>query len=165
MKHIVLLFASLVCITACNSWKSVPDKLDTLVTKAEQSSAKYSEKDWEKNKQTYQELIDEYYEHRDLYPLEQRISVVKSIGRYHALLLVNGIEESASLLNSIKEIIPSYLNGIDEVVKENGSGILDRLRGLFDSGEVEDAIETLTDDLEDLIDDFSETMEDSLGNF
>ena len=174
-----LLFVTL-CVISCGSGRKAkaPDKLDKFVEKAEMSATRYSEEDWATSKEEYEALIEEYYAHEDEYTSEEKARAMKAIGRYHALLLVNGVSEAASLIDSFKRTVPSYLEGLEEVFKESGDEMKDLFKGLFDTKELDSAfkdlmealsgmmsgasseLEGLFEDYEDLLDDYEDILED-----
>lgn len=161
MKHFhFALIAAVLMMTACNTWKSVPDRMDRFVANAEEKSSTYSAEDWEKSKADYQALISEFSEHEDQYSSEEKVRVMKDIGRYHALLVVNGLNEAASYLNTLKQILPSYLDGIGEVVNENKEGVLGMIRDILSPSGIGESLKDLMEDIDDLAEDASEELED-----
>lgn len=174
-----LLFATL-CVISCGSGQKAkaPDKLDKFVEKAEMSATRYSEEDWATSKEEYEALIEEYYAHEDEYTSEEKARAMKAIGRYHALLLVNGVSEAASIIDSFKKAVPSYLEGLEDVFKESGDEMKELFKGLFDTKEMDSAfkdmmealsgmmggatseLEGLFEDYEDLLDDYEDILED-----
>ena len=80
-KHLILLLFALLSATACATWKNIPERLDEFVGNAEKTAPSYSNGDWQKSKQQYQELISEYSEHENEYTTEQKAQVMKDIGR------------------------------------------------------------------------------------
>ena len=159
MKRLFILLSSLALVTACATWKNLPDRLDDFVDEAELASAKYSAEDWQASRDAYEELIAEYAEHEDQYTQEQKNRVMRDMGRYHALLVVNGIHETTSFIKNLKSILPSYLEGVSDVVKENKEGVRDMFRDIFDVSGIKESIEGLMDDIDDLIEDAGEELD------
>ena len=164
-KYLFIFVLAVFCLTSCEPWKKVPEKIDSFVGNAEVSAKQYSADDWAQSKAEYQELIDLYTENKDKYTNEQKAMVVKAIGRYHALLVVNGINEAASLIQSLKDIAPAYLKGIDEVVNENTGGLKGLVQGLLQDSGLGDTIEQLGADLEDLVSGVSEEVDKAFENY
>lgn len=166
MKHNYILCLAILCLfTACSTWRNVPEEMDTFVKKTESSAADYSRSDWEQSEIEYKALIEEYRLHEDDYTAEEKAQVMKSIGRYHALKLVYGVNETAGIIKSIKEIIPSYLKGVDEVVKEEGSGLSSLLKSILDPTDIKEAFDGLSSDLETLLEEVSDSLETIFDNF
>ena len=128
MKKFFLLLVTVLCMTACATWKNVAQRLDKLVDETAKTSSSYSNDDWETSKQRYQALISEYAEHEDDYTDEQKALVMKDIGRYHAMLAVHSMSDAITFLRTMIRILPSYLQGILEVIKENKDAFVDVLK-------------------------------------
>lgn len=128
MKQLLMMLVAVLCMTACATWKNVPQRLDKLVDETAKTSSSYSNDDWETSKQRYQALISEYAEHEDDYTDEQKALVMKDIGRYHAMLAVHSMSDAITFLRTMIRILPSYLQGILEVIKENKDAFVDVLK-------------------------------------
>ena len=131
MKKFLLMLVAVLCVTACATWKNVPQRLDKFVDETEQTSSRYSDNDWETSKQRYQALISEYAEHEDEYTDDQKALVMEDIGRYHALLAVHSMTDAITFLRTMIHILPSYLKGILEVIRENKDALVDVLKELL----------------------------------
>ena len=70
------------------------------------------------------------------------------MGRYHSLLIKNGIEASATYIKELKSILPSYLEGLVEGLDENSDEIGKSLEGLFDNEELYRVLDNLGEKLE-----------------
>ena len=109
--------------------------------------------------------MEEYRLHEDDFTPEEKAQVIKAIGRYQALRVVYGVNEAAGVIKSIKEIIPSYINGVDEVIKEEGSGLSGLLRSILDPTDIKDALEGLSSDFESLLEEVSDSLETIFDDF
>ena len=158
----VLVLAALV---SCSTWRKVPDRLDAFVGEAEVSASKYSAEDWAESKAEYQALINEFSEHEDQYTDEEKARVMKDIGRYHALLVVNGINEAAAFVETLRKILPSYLDGIKEVVEENKSGVSDLIKGILNPEGIDRAVKGLMEELSVLGEEIDESVEEALEGY
>ena len=165
MKHFSLFAVALLLVTACATWQNVPDRLDDFVDKAEKTSSKYSPEDWKESKDKYEELINLYAEHEDQYTTEEKARVMKDIGRYLALLVVNGINEAAAYVESLKKILPSYLEGINEVIDENKGGVIDLIKGVLNPEGVDRAVRGFMEELEGMAEEVSEGVEEALEGY
>ena len=164
-----LLFLALLSMTACATWKNVPQRLDKFVGEAEDSSSGYSKGDWEESKQQYQALISEYSEHEDEYTAEEKALVMKDIGRYHSLLIINSLRDAWDFLKTMVQILPSYWEGVKEVFKEfleeKKRDISDIVRTLIDPEGISGSIKSLVEDWDALLDDVSGEIESALEEY
>ena len=168
MKKLVLLLAVL-SMTACATWKNVPERLDKFVGETEDVSSGYSQDDWQVSKQQYEALISEYSEHEDEYTVEQKALVMKDIGRYHSMLIVNSLRDAWEFLKTMIQILPSYWEGVKEVFKEfiqeKKSDISDVVRTLIDPDGINNRIKGLVEDWDNLLDSVSDEIESALEEY
>ena len=75
----------------------------------------------------------------------------RAMGRYHSLLIKNGIEQSAAYLKELESILPSYLEGLVDGLGENSEDLGKTLEGIFNSEEIEDAFEGLSKKLDEIL--------------
>ncbi|MBR6503732.1 MAG: hypothetical protein IKT15_02010 [Firmicutes bacterium] len=159
MKHISLIAAVLLLLTACATKKSVTERMDDFVNEAEKESAAYSVKDWEESKAEYEALLTEYSEHADEFTDEDRDKFAKSVGRYHSLLLLNGIEEAASSLKMLKDILPSYLEGFEEAVEENKEDFLGAIENMISSSEIDKTVDGVLKEIDNFANEAADEIE------
>ena len=168
MKRL-LLFMALLSVTACATWKNVPERLDKFVGKAEKTSPDYSNGDWEKSKQEYEALISEYSEHEDEYTAEQKALVMKDIGRYHSLLIVHSLSDAWAFLKKMIQILPSYWEGVKEIFKEfvedKKQDISDIVNILIGPDGIGKSIQGLAEDWDAFINGVSDEIESALGEY
>ena len=168
MKRL-LLFLALLSMSACATWKSVPKQLDKFVDEAENTSSGYSKSEWQQSKEEYQALISEYSEHEDEYTPEERAQVMKDIGRYHSLLIVNSLRDAWDFLKTMIQILPSYWEGVKEVFKEfleeKKRDISDIVKTLVDPEGISGSIKSLVEDWDALLDDVSGEIESALDEY
>lgn len=144
---IVLILAS---IAACSS-SNVPQKLDSFVDKAELESSDYDAEDWQKSMSRYEKLVEEYSYSGKEYSDAEKQMAARAMGRYHSLLIKNGIEQSAAYLKELESILPSYLEGLVDGLGENSEDLGKTLEGIFNSEEIEDAFEGLSKKLDEIL--------------
>ena len=168
MKKLVLILAML-SMTACATWKNVPERLDKFVDKTEDSASDYSQDEWQASKQQYEELISEYSEHEDEYTTEQKALVMKDIGRYHSMLIVNSLRDAIDFLKTMIKILPSYWEGVKEVFMEffqqKKQDVSDLVRSLIDPEGISGTIRGLVEDWDNLLDNVSEEIESALDEY
>lgn len=168
MKKLVLLVAVL-SMTACATWKNVPERLDKFVGETEDVSSGYTQDDWQVSKQQYEALISEYSEHEDEYTPEQKALVMKDIGRYHSMLIVNSLRDAWDFLKTMIQILPSYWEGVKEVfmefIREKKSDISDVVRTLIDPDGINNRIKSLVEDWDNLLDSVSDEIESALDEY
>jgi len=136
-------------MVACMS-ANIPQKLDTFVDKTEQNCENYDADDWKKSMAEYEKLVEELNEPGKEYSESDKEKAAKAMGRYHSLLLKNGIEQSATLLNELKAIVPSYLEGLLEGLDENTEQLGKSLEGLLNNEELEKTLTELGEKLENI---------------
>ena len=168
MKKLVLILAVL-SMTACATWKNVPERLDEFVDKTEETAPDYSQSDWQVSKQQYEALISEYSDHEVEYTTEQKALVMKDIGRYHSLLIVNSLRDAIDFLKTMIKILPSYWEGVKEVfmefLQEKKRDISDLVRSLIDPEGISGTVKGLADEWDNLLDGVSEEIESALDEY
>lgn len=148
LKHIstILSFALLAACATSN----LPQKLDSFVENAELNSDKYDSDDWQKSMAQYEKLVEEYSTSEKEYTEAEKQMAARAMGRYHSLLIKNGVEQSAAYLKELEAILPSYLEGLVDGLGENSEELGKTLEGIFDSEELEKAFEGLGNKLEEI---------------
>lgn len=150
MKHSIfrLLVLSAISLILGSCSVSIPEKLDRFVDKAELNSSSYDANDWQKSLNQYAELVNELSSSGKQYSDAEKEMAARAMGRYHSLLIKNGIEASATYIKELKSILPSYLEGLVEGLDENSDEIGKSLEGLFDSEELYRVLDNLGEKLE-----------------
>lgn len=149
LKGLFILIATSVSVMSC-SMKSLPEQLDAFVDKAELNCSSYDNLDWEKSTSQYEEMVNAYMTSDKVYSDSEKEMAARAIGRYHALLIKNGIKESATFLKELGGILPSYLDGFASEVGDgqvNLDGIID---DVFNSEKLEESLDELGNALENL---------------
>ena len=160
MNRFIILFSCLF-LCSCSTWNKVPSKLDSFVEKTEASAQYYTDEDWELSNAQFETLIDTYWDNIDKYTKEERASVTNSIARYQTLIVLNDVSETIEIINLVKEIAPSYLNGIRDAVNESRSGIIDLLDEFVDFSEIEQSVSSLKDEVSGFVDDLVNSIDSS----
>ena len=122
--------------------------MDSFVDKAELDSDGYSSEDWEKSTQDFQTLVDKYNNSEKQYSEAERQMAARAMGRYHALLLKNGLVKTGSVIEDLVKIIPEYIEGFADELVNNSEGFLQELESVLDSGRFESSFEKLGSALE-----------------
>lgn len=146
---LIALATSSLLMVSCNN-AGAPEKLDSFVDKAELNSENYDEKDWLKSQEQYNRLVKKYANSGKEYTEAEKKMAARAMGRYHSLLLKNGIKLSAEYLKELGSILPSYLDGLMEGLSESSDEIGKSLEGIFNSEELEKSIESLGEKLEQI---------------
>lgn len=149
IKHTLIVAMIAFLMASCAS-QSAPQKLDSFVDKAELNSSSYSQTDWEKSAVEYQKLVDDYMYSGKEYTEAEKEMAARAMGRYHALLLKNGIEKGASFLKEFGKMLPEYLDGLASGLDENADGVGSALENLFDEEKMEKSLDALGSALEKL---------------
>lgn len=143
-------------IVACSS-SNIPQKLDSFVDNAELKSNDYDAEDWQESMLQYERLVEEYSNSGKEYTNAEKQMAARAMGRYHSLLIKNGVEQSAAYLKELEAILPSYLEGLVEGLGENSEELGKTLEGIFNSKEMEKAFEGLGNKLEEIFGGLEET--------
>lgn len=143
----VVMIAFVITLGSCAN-RSIPEKLDSFVSQAEQNYENYSKDDWEKSRQEYQQLLDSYQHSDRQYTDEEKQMAARAIGRYHALLVKNGFNQAGSLLKQLTGLIPSYMEGFAEGLDENVDSLSKSLEQIFDEKKMEESMDKLEDSME-----------------
>lgn len=156
LTRFILLFPALVLLATCSS-SNMPQKLDSFVDNAELKSNDYDAEDWQNSMLKYEELVEEFSNSGKEYSNAEKQMAARAMGRYHSLLIKNGIEQSAAYLKELESILPSYLEGLVDGLGENSEGFGKTLEGICNSEELEKAFEGLGNRLEELFGGIEET--------
>lgn len=156
LTRFILLFPALVLLATCSS-SNIPQKLDSFVDNAELKSNDYDAEDWQNSMLQYEELVEEFSNSGKEYSNAEKQMAARAMGRYHSLLIKNGIEQSAAYLKELESILPSYLEGLIDGLGENAEEFGKTLEGISNSEELEKAFDGLGNRLEELFGGIEET--------
>lgn len=156
LTRFILLFPALVLLATCSS-SNIPQKLDSFVDNAELKSNDYDAEDWQNSMLQYEELVEEFSNSGKEYSNAEKQMAARAMGRYHSLLIKNGIEQSAAYLKELESILPSYLEGLVDGLGENSEEFGKTLEGISNSEELEKAFDGLGNRLEELFGGIEET--------
>ncbi len=156
LTRFILLFPALVLLATCSS-SNIPQKLDSFVDNAELKSNDYDAEDWQNSMLQYEELVEELSNSGKEYSNAEKQMAARAMGRYHSLLIKNGIEQSAAYLKELESILPSYLEGLIDGLGENSEEFGKTLEGISNSEELEKAFDGLGNRLEELFGEIEET--------
>lgn len=146
----VLAISIIAIVTAACISSNAPQKLDSFVDKTELNCDKYDADDWQKSMVQYDQLVKEFNKPGKQYTEAEKQMAARAMGRYHSLLIKNGIEQSAAYIEELKQVLPSYLEGLVDGLGESSDEIGKSLEGIFNSEEFEKAFESLEEELEDI---------------
>ena len=127
---------------------SIPQKLDRFVDKAELKSASYTSADWERSVAEYDKLADKYTSSEQDYSQEEQQMAARAMGRYHSLLLKNGIQQSEDYLEKLKDELPAYLDGLAEGLGKRAEDIEKALEKILSDKKLEKSLENLGEKIE-----------------
>lgn len=144
IKAIAAAFAAVVLSSCISAQRSPSQALDSFVDKAELNCESYTSSDWEKSTMQYEKLIEQYTNSDRQYTEAEKQMAARAIGRYHALLIKHGIEESASYLKELGNILPSYFDGLTKGLKESDVDF-DKL---LDEDKLDESLESLDNAIE-----------------
>lgn len=156
LSRIIALGTSTLLIFACVTANAL-QKLDDFVDRAELNSESYDAEDWRKSMLQYERLVEEYSNSGKEYTDAEKQMAARAMGRYHSLLIKNGVAQSAAYLKELEAILPSYLEGLVDGLGENTEELGKTLEGVFNSEELEKAFEGLGNKLEEIFGGIEET--------
>ena len=137
LKHFLVAIVYVAAIACGNN--NTPQKLDSFVGKTELNCDKYDANDWQKSMTQYEQLVEELNTPGKEYTEAEKEMAARAMGRYHSLLIKNGIKQSAAYLEELKSIIPSYLEGLMEGLGEDSDNLGESIESIFNSEELEKA--------------------------
>lgn len=150
LKHFLIAIVFFAAIACGNN--NTPQKLDNFVDKTELNCDNYDANDWQKSMTQFEQLVEELNAPGKEYTETEKEMAARAMGRYHSLLIKNGIKQSAAYFEELKSIIPSYLEGLMEGLGEDSDNLGESLESIFNSEELEKAFS-----------DFGEKMERVFG--
>lgn len=156
LTRFIPLFLALAMLAACSS-SNIPQKLDSFVDNDELNSSDYDAEDWQKSMAQYERLVEEYSASGKEYSDAEKQMAARAMGRYHSLLIKNGVAQTAAYLKELESILPSYLEGLVDGLGENSEEMGKTLEGIFNSEEMEKAFEGLGNKLEEIFGSIEET--------
>lgn len=156
LTRFILLFPALVLLATCSS-SNIPQKLDSFVDNAELKSNDYDAEAWQNSMLQYEELVEKFSNSGKEYSNAEKQMAARAMGRYHSLLIKNGIEQSAAYLKELESILPSYLEGLVDGLGENSEEFGKTMEGISTSEELEKAFDGLGNRLEELFGGIEET--------
>lgn len=148
MKHTLLILISLLILSSC-SMQNLPVAMDKFVDNAELKVEHYSDSDWEKSTNEFEKLIAEYTNSDKEYTEAEKEMAARAMGRYHALLLKQGMAKSQEYIRLLGKILPEYLDGFAAEIG-NSEGLIKSLKSLIDTTAFESSMEKLGSALENL---------------
>lgn len=150
MKRYAIIFLSVLAICSCAA-QNLPEKLDSFVDKAELNSDKYSSQDWEKSQEDFQILLDQFNaSDKSQYTDAEKQMAARAMGRYHALLIKEGLEKTEDIIGSIGKILPEYINGLATELGNGTENLLKTLESLVDTAALDSTFKKLDKVLEGL---------------
>ena len=128
---IVLIAAvTLVAASSC----STPYRLRSFVNRTERNCDRYRPRRWIASVDRYETLVKDYVRNYHRYSTHEKKVAMEAIGRYHALLVQNGLKESMGLVYDLKSILPAYLGGLLDVFKKDVVAFTDFLGNVLGYG-------------------------------
>ena len=124
MRRLIFIISLAALTLVLSSWTTLLVKrFEHFVDKVEKNAATYTDKDWAEANQTFSDLMKEYDEDYDKCSEEQHERIDKAIGRYHAIVVKSGADDTLQALNEV-------LGKVSVKVKSILTGIGSFLQGL-----------------------------------
>lgn len=139
IKALAAVFTALLVSSCISAQRNPSQALDSFVDKTELNCDSYTAADWEKSAMQYEKLVEQYTNSNKQYTDAEKQMAARAMGRYHALLLKHGLEKSASYLEELGNILPSYFEGLTKGLEESDIDF-DKL---FDDEKLEKSLESV----------------------
>jgi len=148
-SSLLIIFSSAIFFASCATApkRDVPQSIDDLVVKAQVNADTYTKDDWDKSLAEYEKLIAEYQKNESSYTPEQKQKVANAMGRYHALLLENAMQQSADSLKAVlkefadyTKLLPAYMDGFKDVLESDTLKLENIFSDIFASDPVKDIL-------------------------
>ena len=116
---LALLPCFMLLMMSCESTlQSTIKKIDALATKVEKDNESFSDKDWEKANNEFENLVVKLKENSEDMTPEERKEALKAIGRYNGLCVKQGfksvMEETQKVLEDMPAIMEGFMSAFDE---------------------------------------------------
>ena len=147
-SSLIIIFSSALFFASCITPKAnVPQNIDDFVVKAQVNSANYTKDDWDKSIAEYEKLIEEYQKNESSYSAEDKQRVANAMGRYHALLLENALQQSADTLKGMLQefadytkMLPAFMDGFRDVFQSDTLKLENIFTDIFASDPVKEIL-------------------------
>lgn len=158
-RYFIIIAASVMALCSCAT-TGLPQKMDSFVDEAELKSESYNAEDWQKSKDSFDALINQFNaSDASQYSDAEKEMAARAMGRYHALMLRQGVEKTEDILGSIGKILPEYLDGFATELENGVEGFADQLKSLVDTSALNSSLEKLGSALESMFGAVGETIE------
>lgn len=122
MKRVygIIAITCIIALVGCKTTRmSASQQLYDFVNETELKCETYAQEDWAKSKSEFKQLIDCYSKSLNQHTDAEREVAAEAIGRYHALLIKYGIQQSVEYIENIAKLFPAYINGFSSGLKED----------------------------------------------
>jgi hypothetical protein len=117
-RYITMFLVAALTIVAASSC-STPYRLRSFVNRTERNCDRYRPRRWIASVDRYETLVKDYVRNYHRYSTHEKKVAMEAIGRYHALLVQNGLKESMGVVYDLKSILPAYLGGLLDVFRKD----------------------------------------------
>lgn len=120
MRTSLLLSAAsvLLCLFVCSCTSSLPNRFDSFVSSVEKHYESYSEDDWDRVSDKFEELFEEYRENRSSFNSEQKKDINDALVRYGKVVAKSGFESVVDAYNDFRSQLPMLIEDAKSVLKE-----------------------------------------------
>lgn len=160
MKKILLIVLASMISAVCFA-KSLPLRINDFVTDTELKCNKYSKEDWNRSYDRFQALTKEYSESDRKYSDAERRIANRAMGRYHALLVKNGIAVGAESIKEFGRKLPDYIKGFADGLNIDTGELKEKIKSSIDTVKLRQSLDELKERIEQLIDDYKSTDSES----
>jgi hypothetical protein len=110
MKRIILLVFAAVLLASCTS--TLPCQFTKLADQVEKKGDSFSEAQWEKVSDQFDDLLEKYKADADKYNAEQKKEINSAIGRIQGAMLKAGIGKAAGAVDEVLDEAKGFFEGL-----------------------------------------------------
>jgi len=129
MKKIFPIIMVALLAVSCSALRA-PARLDRLANVTERRAYRYNSRNWQYSLSKYRALMQEYVHNYGMYTRDEKRLAMNAIGRYHALLVKYGIENTVGVVEDLK----SYASVLKDMLKEDVGAVKDFLSDVIGMG-------------------------------
>lgn len=110
MKKVLFMLLAMVLMASCTSM--LPKQFTSLADKVEKNGASFSEAQWEKVSDQFDNLMEKYNANIDKFNADQKKEINSAIGRFQAAQLKAGLGEVGNAIEGLVEGAKGFLEGL-----------------------------------------------------
>lgn len=146
LKTMLQVMALALALSSCAT--SIPAKMERYAAQTEKHCDSYGIDEWKSSIQEFQSLSSQYKENIDSYDAKQKAQANKATTKYYSLLATTAVGKGTEFISGLSQNGSKAVQQILGLISGAGSGIWDRIKGLFSGGG--DILKSVTDAIQGL---------------